>query len=318
MIHFIRPGDTLQKIAEEINLENPVYLKEFHNNHCLNEDFIETELVSGRKLLLPDFAKIQFYNAKNDAPFKSAEQNPKIKFEPEDFSEIFKVEVTESNDNGDKIIKNKFSYNISLKWIKKEFNEHIFQFSKDHFSSSNDTKMGDLAANCIQSLNPIEIYVNTKGEVVRTAITKEILNDFEEIKEKVLNQFPDKYAKIYIEEFEFAVLNSPLFNERMKQDFFLKTYFSSFRNDFKNGKSFFQLSLNNSSLQIQQTVDQSENLEEIILNQILIEPNENSINFNGKLSVSKATGMIIKMNIHYDYNEYGVLYSTDFELKEIM
>lgn len=278
---------------------------------------IETELVPGRKLLLPDFAKIEFYNAKNDAPFKSAEQNPKIEFEPKNFNKIFKVEVTENNDNGDKIIKNKFFYNISLKWIKKEFNEHVFHFYKDQFSSSNDTKMGDLAANCIQSLNPIEIYVNAKGEIVRAVITKEILNNFDGIKEKLLDQFPDQYARIYIEEFEFTVLNSPLFNEKMKQDLFLKTYFSSFRNDFKNGKSFFQLSLNNSSLQIQQAVDRAENLEEIILNQVLIESNENNVNFDGKLSISKDTGMIRKMNIHYDYNEYGVSYSTDFGLEEI-
>lgn len=79
MIHFILPGDTLENIAEKIGLENPVYLKEFHNQHCLKEDFIVDDLIPGKKLVLPDLAKIKAYNDKNDAPFKSPELNPKLR-----------------------------------------------------------------------------------------------------------------------------------------------------------------------------------------------------------------------------------------------
>ena len=51
-LHFIRHGDTLQSIADQINLENPAYIKEFHNSKCGSEDLISDDLVVGKKLFL--------------------------------------------------------------------------------------------------------------------------------------------------------------------------------------------------------------------------------------------------------------------------
>lgn len=49
IVHFILSGETLESISEEINLENPVYLKEFHNTYCAREDFIQDTLIPGKK-----------------------------------------------------------------------------------------------------------------------------------------------------------------------------------------------------------------------------------------------------------------------------
>lgn len=48
IIHFILSGETLESISEEINLENPRYLKEFHNQHCAREDAIHEKLIPGK------------------------------------------------------------------------------------------------------------------------------------------------------------------------------------------------------------------------------------------------------------------------------
>ncbi|MBO6183106.1 MAG: hypothetical protein J6O88_00240 [Chryseobacterium sp.] len=317
MIHFILPGDTLENIAEKIRLENPVYLKEFHNQHCLKEDVIVDDLVSGKKLLLPDFTKVKAYNDKNDAPFKSPELNPKIAFNPIGFNEKFKTTIKESSIIDGKIIENQFSYIASLEWKKNELGEHLFYFTKDQFSNQHETKMESLAIESMKSLYPIEVFVNAKGEMLRVALRKGILDNFNQIKERLLNFFPDKYAKIYLEEFEYVVLNANIFDQKMKEDWFLKNYFSSFRNVFENGNSFFEIYLNQTLLNIQQTVKLTDNKEEILLHQTLQNKEENQNAFTGNVMVSKNDGMIKSMNLSHIYNEFLVLYNTEFSIENI-
>jgi len=319
MIHFILPGDTLENISEKIKLENPVYLKEFHNTYCRHEDFIQKdELIPGKRLLLPDLKKINEYNARNDAPFKSLERNPEIIFNPVGFAKDFKVKIKESTYDNGKTIENSFSYTVSLKWIKSELNEHLFYFTKDQFSNLHDTKMGYLAIESMKSLGSIEVYVNSKGELLRSSVSKPILNSFSEIMDRLYDLFPDKYAAIYLEEFEYVVLNPALFDQKMKQDYFLKNYFSSFRNPFKNGKSFFDIHFNTDLLNIQQTANSSENENEISLSQSLADNNNlSNIFFKGNLTVSKNNGMTKNMDIRHSYQQYGVQYTTSFGIDGI-
>jgi len=317
MIHFILPGDTLENIAEKIRLENPVYLKEFHNQHCLKDDSIVDHLVPGKKLLLPDFAKIKAYNDKNDAPFKSPELNPKIVFDPIGFDEKFKIKIKESSNTDGKTVENRFSYIASLQWIKNEFDEHLFHFTKDQFSNQNNTKMESLAIESMKSLYPIEVFVTPKGQILRTGITREVLKNFNQIKAKLLDFFPDKYAKIYLEEFEYVVLNPDVFDQKIKEDWFLKNYFSSFRNPFENGKSFFEMYLDKTLLNVQQTAKLTDNKEEILLHQTLKSKEENQDDFTGNVTVFKNNGMIESLNAVYSYKEFSVSYSTEFSIKNI-
>lgn len=317
MIHFILPGDTLENIAEKIRLENPVYLKEFHNQHCLKEDRIVDHLVPGKKLLLPDFAKIKVYNDKNDAPFKSLELNPKIAFDPIGFDEKFKIKIKESSNAEGKTVENRFSYIASLQWIKNEFDDHLFHFTKDQFSNQNNTKMESLAIESMKSLYPIEVFVNPKGQILRTGITREVLKNFNQIKAKLLDFFPDKYAKIYLEEFEYVVLNPDVFHQKIKEDWFLKNYFSSFRNPFENGKSFFEMYLDKTLLNIQQTAKLTDSKKEILLHQTLKSKEENQDDFTGNVTVFKNNGMIESLNAVYSYKEFSVSYSTEFSIENI-
>lgn len=317
MIHFILPGDTLENIAEKIGLENSVHLKDFHNQHCLKEDLIIDDLIPGKKLLLPDLAKIKVYNDKNDAPFKSPELNPKISFDPIDFNEKFKIAIKETSNEAGKTVDKSFSYIASLEWKKNELGEHLFHFTKDQFSNQNETKMESLAIESMRPLYPIEVFVNAKGEILRIALKKEILNNFNQIKEKLLDLFPDKYAKIYLEEFEYAVLNAHIFDEKMKEDWFLKNYFSSFRDPFENGKSFFELNLDKTLLNVQQTVKLTDNKEEILLHQTLKSKEENQNDFTVNVTVSKNDGMIRSLNLSYSYNEFSALNISEFSIENI-
>jgi hypothetical protein len=318
IVHFILSGETLESISEEINLENPQYLKEFHNTHCAREDLISDQLIPRRKLLIPDLNKIKEYNSKNDAPFKNPRLNPEIPFNPENFSKIYSVVNTEITENELEKRSNILSYTVSVKWIERQGSYHIFHLFKNNFSDEHGSMMADLASQSIRSLHPIEVKTDDKGEIISIALTQETISNFGKIKERLYDLFSDKYAKIYLEEFEFAVLNKDLFNNRMKEDVFIKTYFASLRNKFTDGKSYFTQTIGeeNLSIDIQQKVENPEYDQEIVLQQTMNFP-EKDKSFTGKYTLYTETGMVKEFEIQYNISQFGAKNSSFFTVKEL-
>lgn len=317
-VHFILSGETLESIAEEINLENPKYLKEFHNTHCAREDFIDDDLVPRKKLLIPDIHKIKEYNSRNDAHFKSPKLNPHIPFRPENLAKIYTVESRETEENVLEEKENALSYTVSVKWIRKEENNHIFHLFKNNFSEKSGSMMADLASESIRSLNPVEVKTDDKGRIVLIALPKETLDNLTKIKERLEDLFPDKYAKIYLNEFERIVLDPSLFHSRMKEDIFIKNYFAAIRNTFTNGKSYLTQSIGEEHTEIQllQQVENADYDREIILQQ-RINPSENDKDFKGKYVLFTESGLVKEIEIKYTISQFGVKNTSLFVLKEL-
>ncbi len=317
-VHFILSGETLESIAEEINLENPKYLKEFHNTHCAREDFIYDNLVPRKKLLIPDIHKIKEYNSRNDAHFKSPKLNPHIPFRPENLAKIYTVESRETEENVLEEKENALSYTVSVKWIRKEENNHIFHLFKNNFSEKSGSMMADLASESIRSLNPVEVKTDDKGRIVLIALPKETLDNFTKIKERLEDLFPDKYAKIYLDEFERIVLDPSLFHSRMKDDIFIKNYFADLRNSFTNGKSYLAQSIGEEHIEVQllQQVENADYDREIILQQ-KINPLEEDKDFKGKYVLFTESGLVKEIEIKYNISQFGVKNTSLFVLKEL-
>ncbi|WP_042720534.1 hypothetical protein [Flavobacterium sp. B17] len=138
IVHFILSGETLESISEEIQLENPEYLKEFHNKYCAREDFIYDDLIPRKKLLIPDIDKIREYNSRNDAYFKNPRLNPVLSFRPENFSKIYAVTNKEIEENSLDRKQNTLTYTVSVKWIKSEDRSHIFHLFKNTFQTNRE------------------------------------------------------------------------------------------------------------------------------------------------------------------------------------
>lgn len=316
-IHFILSGETLESISEEIHLENPEYLREFHNAHCEKEDRILEALVPGKKLLVPDISSIREYNGRNDAPFKNPKLNPEIPFNPENFSRIFSVVSKETGDNGLEEKSNTLTYTVSLKWLKKEEDRHIFQIFKNNFSEGDGSMMADIAAESIRSLNPVEIKTDLKGNVLKVSLPEETIRNFGKIRERLADLFPDPYAQIYLKEFETAVLDQRIFDIRMKEDVFIKTYFAALRNGFKNGKSFLRQSVGeeNIHIDIRQWVEGPDYGHEIVLHQILDAAEEDK-SFTGKYTVYPDSGMVKEIEIRYHISQFGVKNNSFLTINE--
>lgn len=318
IVHFILSGETLESISEEIHLENPKYLKEFHNTHCAREDIIQDTLIPGKKLIIPGINKVREYNSLNDAPFKNPKLNPEIPFSPENFSRIYAVVNKELYENELEKRHAVLTYTVSLKWMRNENGFHIFHLFKNNFSDGQGNMMTDLASESIRSLNPLEIKTDLKGNMVSIQLTQQTMDHFEKIMERLSDLFPDKYAEIYLDEFERAVRNRSIFNSRMKNDVFIKNYFASLRNPFANGKSFFQQSVGeeNTDITLQQKIENPEYDNEIV---ILQNPqySESDIEFSGKYTLYTKTGLIKNIDLHYTVFQFGFKNSSFFTVSEL-
>lgn len=321
IIHFILSGQTLESISEEIHLDNPQHLKDYHNQHCVKDDYIHDQLVPRKKLLIPEMDKIQEYNSRNDAPFKKPALNPKFTFAPENTDKKYRVTITETREKekGDGK-SNDIAFNVVLKWVKKDVDTHIFHLSKDAFYNENQSKMGDLAIECIKSLNPLEIKTNAKGEIIKIYLLPDVIKQFDKTREKLADLFPDQYAARYIENFGYAILDDKLFHERMKEDTFLKIYFAPFRNDFKNGKSCFQqlISHENVPVTIQQTIEDADYTDEVdMILSFQKSDTPEPIEYDGTYTVNIEEGMIKTAWIKYSIFQFGVQYTTRIAIDEL-
>ncbi|KMQ69151.1 hypothetical protein ACM39_03300 [Chryseobacterium sp. FH2] len=316
IVHFILPGETLESVSEDIKLENPQYLKDYHNKLCAKEDYIHEDLIPRKKLLIPDAIKIIEFNEKNDAPCKSPAQNPQIIFNPETLNKKYTVDIIETKEKDDGITRNSLFFEVHLKWIRKEEENHVFHFFKNEISGSNDCKMTDLATECIRSLKEFVIRTDSRGAIVSISLQKEIIDGFQNIKERLIDLFPDQYARIYIDEFEYAVLNDKVFNKRMKEDTFIKTYFAPVRNDFRNGKSYFkQLIYDDIFLDIEQKVRNNSSQEFDFLQIGRME--ENAVKYKGEYSLHPENGIIKKAEIYYSVSRFGAKHFTHIIIDEM-
>ncbi len=318
IVHFILSGETLESISEEIHLENPKYLKEFHNTHCAMEDFIQDTLIPGRKLLIPGFNKVREYNSLNDAPFKNPKLNPEIPFSPENFSRIYAVVNKELYESEIERRHAVLTYTVSVKWMRNENGFHLFHLFKNNFSDGQGNMMTDLASECIGSLNPLEVKTDLKGNVMNIGLTQQTMDHFGKIMERLSDLFPDQYAKIYLEEFERAVRNKSIFNARMKNDVFIKNYFASVRNQFANGKSLVQQSIGeeNTDIILQQKIEDPEYDKEIVILQNA-ENSENEVEFSGKYTLFTKTGLVKNIDLYYIISQFGIKNSSFFTVTEL-
>jgi hypothetical protein len=321
IIHFIISGETLESIAEEIHLENPEYLKEYHNRYCAKEDYIYDELIPRKKLLIPEMDKIKEYNSRNDASFKKQALNPELTFAPEHTDRKYRVTITETREKEKGEGKSSdIAYSVTLQWVKKDLDTHIFHLYKEDFYNENESKMSSLALESIQSLNPFQITTDSKGEILNIQLLPEVIRNFGKTKEKLTDLFPDQYAAKYIEDFEYVISNEKLLDERMKEDTFMKIYFAALRNDFKNGKSYFRQSITDENIPviIQQTIEDQDYTDEVdLLLNLSKSETLDPVEYDGTYTVHTEDGMIKTAWIKYSISRFGVKNTTRIAIDEL-
>lgn len=228
------PGDTLEKIASDLKIENPDYLKKFHNKHCAVYDRLvePVQLKSGTLLLIPFGDEISSLNKEINENGDSLYFHPpqgKIKYSIPLLSGIYNISHQKLQDGE---IQSRYQYQTELKYLRAEENDHflslqIFGSRKDGIES--DSKVSSLAKACATLLFPVEIKVNKTGTLtdVKLFHPKPVIKDELEALKKY---FTDDISASYIDQMKRKVEDKDDILKSMRHTLPVQFLFGAFYN----------------------------------------------------------------------------------------
>lgn len=208
MITYITlPGDTLEKISSDLKIENPIYIREFHNIHCAKHERFHADIKPGQSLLLPFGNEIIALNK------KIIENGDSLYYHPSHGKIPFQIPLLKGkyNINHQKFLDDEmltdYQYQLKLDYIKFESNHHIFTLQMSDFKKEgkeSDTKISSLAKACIEILYPLEIWLNEEGELKEVRLTSSE-NSIKDQLEVLKSYFTDQYSDSYINQMKLVI-----------------------------------------------------------------------------------------------------------------
>lgn len=219
MITYIAlPNDSLEKIASDLKIENPIYLREFHNTHCAKHERFFDDLRTGQSLLLP------FGNEIKELNKKIIENGDSLYYHPPQGKIPFPIDLLKGKYtiNHQKFLNDAlltdYEYKIDLNYIQFDNSEHIFSlqmygFKKEGIES--DTKMSSLAKACVEILYPLQIIINEETEIkdIRLTSPENLIKDH---LETLKSYFTDEYSSSYINQMKSVIENKKILLENLK------------------------------------------------------------------------------------------------------
>lgn len=197
------PGDTLEKIAGDLKVENPAYLKDFHNKHCAVYDRLAepVKLNPGTLLLIPFGDEISKLNQEINKNGDSLYYHPphgKIPFPIPLLSGVYTI-THQKLENGTE--QTNYSYQTELKYLRAEQEDHFFSlqiFGSHKNGTESDSKMSSLSKATAAILFPVEIRIDKTGTITGTKFFHSetvIKNELDALKK----YFTDELSASYID-----------------------------------------------------------------------------------------------------------------------
>ncbi|WP_336961335.1 hypothetical protein [Chryseobacterium contaminans] len=205
------PGDTLEKIASDLKVENPVYLKDFHNKHCAVYDRLAepVKMKPGTLLLIPfgdEIIKLNQEINKNGDSLYYHPPHGKIPYSIPLLSGVYTITQQKLEDG---VVQNHYSYQAELKYLRAEQDDHLFSiqiFGSHKNGTESDSKMSSLSKACAAILFPVEIRVNKTGKITETKFfhTETVIkNELDNLKK----YFTDDLSASYIDHLKKTIEN---------------------------------------------------------------------------------------------------------------
>lgn len=164
------PGDTLEKIASDLKVENPVYIKKFHNKHCAVYDRLTepANLKPGMLLLIPFGDEINKLNKEINENGDSLYYRPphgKIAHPIPLLNGLYTIKHQKFLDEE---MQTSYFYQTELKYMRAEKDDHFFSmqlFGSRKDGVESDSKMSSLSKACAALLFPVEIRIDKTGKL---------------------------------------------------------------------------------------------------------------------------------------------------------
>ncbi|MEJ5106566.1 hypothetical protein [Chryseobacterium sp. MYb328] len=162
--YYVKEGQSLVDLCHEIQLENPEYLKEYHNQNCSLTERLKDDIVQGIKLYIPSSSEIHEINKRIRDDNQSFYDFPAKGRFPFDFKLCAgNYQITQTTYSDD-IILAKYEHKVRLGFEGIKNGYYNLLFSAFDFIKNEDfseTKADTLAKMCIEVIYPIRYIIDT-------------------------------------------------------------------------------------------------------------------------------------------------------------
>ncbi|MBP2615254.1 hypothetical protein [Chryseobacterium jejuense] len=230
--YIVKSGETLKSISQDLMLENPRYLYEYHNQHCSFLDIIPDNgrLRLLQKLCIPGWEEILKMNfmiqERGESLYKQFPKG-KIPFNAKAFSGEYKIRQTESDDG---VQKNEYAYSIHFNYIKEEEKGYHLHFSMSDFTKDGEEleqKINSLASAFVKIIYPVTFIIDRSGKLMAAETHKPIRDIMNEI-EALKKYHQGSYASLHINQMKDKMANSKVIYSSLKKILSIQFLFSCF------------------------------------------------------------------------------------------
>lgn len=228
-VYKIIKGDTLQSVAKKLRIDGRE-LRRYHNIYCKIPDLIESDFKRYTKFLIlaPETTE-----KSSDAVVEK--ENPKVifgndyrlPFLPRGISKDYSVRYIFNIDSQiDKI-----EMGVRVSWLATDQNKyHLFEIRKSVNlfidNSEPDRIMDAIGSQIVQVLYPLKIVVDNSGKWIDIHNYDEIVNRWQNKKNKLLEYYKNGIVSKYLEECELALRSSTQLLQSLSSDYFLRSFFN--------------------------------------------------------------------------------------------
>jgi len=230
IIYYTKSGQSLADLCNEIQLENPEYLRDYHNQNCSLSERFTGDIVQGMKIYIPSSTEILELNKKirdNNQSFYDFPAKGKFLFDFKLWEGNYQITQTTYSDD---TIFAKYENKVRLEFEGIKDGYYYFLFSAFDFRKNediSDSKVDTLAKMCIEVIYPIRYIIDTEGKLIDIVLTKkteDIVSELDSIK----NFFPDQYSSDYIEKMKGVMRSSEIISQKFKNTLFNSFMFGEF------------------------------------------------------------------------------------------
>lgn len=219
-IYFVKSGETLESISDNLNLENPTYLRDYHNERCQPFDIIPEEgtLRLLQKICIPDPDEIIQINAlikqRGESLYHQFSEG-KIPFDIEKLQGNYQVKQSESDDEAKK---SEYAYTLNFSFIKEKEERYYIDFSMNDFKKDGEEpeeKINTLASAFVRVIYPITFVVDHTGNLTDVQAHKDIVQIIDEI-EELKKYHSGSYAASHIDQMKHKIADPQVMFESLK------------------------------------------------------------------------------------------------------
>ncbi|WP_426478513.1 hypothetical protein ACP3T3_03340 [Chryseobacterium sp. CBSDS_008] len=230
IIYYAKSGQSLADLCNEIRLENPEYLRDYHNQKCSKLERFDGDILQGMKLYIPSSTEILELNKKirdNNQSFYDLPAKGKFPFDFKLWEGAYQVTQTAYSDNTI-LAKYENKVKLDLEGIKNGYYHFLFSaFDFRKNENISDSKVDTLAKMCIGIIYPIRYSIDPEGKLINIVLTKkteDIVSELDTIK----NFFPDLYSCDYIEKMKGIIESPEIISQKFKNTLFNSFMFGIF------------------------------------------------------------------------------------------